>query len=45
MDPAVQERIQEIQREAYLRLLRVVCAQPYDWVRFVIVYGTRNLDA
>jgi hypothetical protein len=33
MDPAVQKRIKEIQNEAYLRLLRVVCAQPYDWVR------------
>jgi hypothetical protein len=24
-----------MQQEAYIRLLRVVCAQPYDWVRNV----------
>lgn len=33
MDPQVQERIKNIQHEAYMRLLRVVCAQPYNWVR------------
>lgn len=40
----VEQRVRAMQQEAYIRLLRVVCAQPYDWVRDVPVSlhaGTR----
>jgi hypothetical protein len=33
MDPQVAQRIRQIQTDAYLRLLRVVAAQPLTWVR------------
>lgn len=32
--PEVQKRIHSLQKEAYTRLLRVVCAQEPTWVRW-----------
>ena len=38
MDPQVASRVRHIQREAYLRLLRVVAAQPFTWVRSLTLW-------
>lgn len=34
MDPQITQRVRQIEMDAYLRLLRVVAAQPLTWVRY-----------
>jgi hypothetical protein len=42
MDPTLDKKVRQIQQEAYIRLLRVVCAQPFDWVRCCPRQGIRS---
>lgn len=39
----VEQRVRAMQQEAYIRLLRVVCAQPFDWETEALLTSTRKL--
>eukprot|EP00892_Ulva_mutabilis_P012264 jgi/Ulvmu1/940/UM102_0023.1 len=43
MSQSVEQRIRALQQEAYIRLLRVVCAQPYNWETEALLTNTRKL--
>ena len=38
-----EQRVRAMQQEAYIRLLRVVCAQPFDWETEALLTSTRKL--